>query len=234
MNREQIMKLQTYKMFEEEDTVYVERDDVLKLLEQEQQPTWVVGANGAEVAFKDVPVDKAVQICAIIGEEQQTSEDCISREWAIYIASGYCHPANIADELRKLPSVTPKGVTVTDFADKCKECGKIQKKLSEDVVSRQEVIDIINFEDKWLFDANGHNANTKIALSGLKSRVKALPSVTPQRPKGTWICIEDNPDEYHYECSECGHHMNWIDESDRYCPSCGCQMDGDKEDSDGS
>ena len=32
---EQIMKLQTYKMFEGEDTVYVERDDVLKLLEQE-------------------------------------------------------------------------------------------------------------------------------------------------------------------------------------------------------
>ena len=31
---EQIMKLQTYKMFEGEDTVYVERDDVLKLLEQ--------------------------------------------------------------------------------------------------------------------------------------------------------------------------------------------------------
>ena len=32
---EQIMKLQTYKMFEGEDTVYVERDNVLKLLEQE-------------------------------------------------------------------------------------------------------------------------------------------------------------------------------------------------------
>ena len=32
--KEQIMKLQTYKMYEGEDTVYVERDDVLKLLEQ--------------------------------------------------------------------------------------------------------------------------------------------------------------------------------------------------------
>lgn len=36
---EQIMKLQTYKMFEGEDTVYVERDNVLKLLEQE--PNWI-------------------------------------------------------------------------------------------------------------------------------------------------------------------------------------------------
>ena len=32
--KEQIMKLQTYKMYEGEDTVYVERDDVLKALEQ--------------------------------------------------------------------------------------------------------------------------------------------------------------------------------------------------------
>ena len=30
--------------------------------------------------------------------------DLISREEAIKIASGYCHPANIADELAKLPS----------------------------------------------------------------------------------------------------------------------------------
>lgn len=33
--KNQIMKLQTYKMYEDEDTVYVERDDVLKLLEQQ-------------------------------------------------------------------------------------------------------------------------------------------------------------------------------------------------------
>lgn len=30
--------------------------------------------------------------------------DTISRQAAIDVASGYCHPANIADELRKLPS----------------------------------------------------------------------------------------------------------------------------------
>ena len=33
--KEKIMKLQTYKMYEGEDTVYVERDDVLKVLEQQ-------------------------------------------------------------------------------------------------------------------------------------------------------------------------------------------------------
>ena len=34
--------------------------------------------------------------------------DLISRRAAIDVASGYCHPANIADELRKLPSAQPE------------------------------------------------------------------------------------------------------------------------------
>lgn len=34
--------------------------------------------------------------------------DLISRQAAIDIASGYCHPANIAKELAKLPSAQPE------------------------------------------------------------------------------------------------------------------------------
>jgi hypothetical protein len=34
--------------------------------------------------------------------------DLISRQAAIYIASGYCHHANIAKELAKLPSAGPE------------------------------------------------------------------------------------------------------------------------------
>ncbi len=34
----------------------------------EQEITWVTGAEGAKVAFKDVPVDKVVRICEILGE----------------------------------------------------------------------------------------------------------------------------------------------------------------------
>ena len=34
--------------------------------------------------------------------------DTIYRTEAIKVASGYCHPANIADELRKLPPAQPK------------------------------------------------------------------------------------------------------------------------------
>jgi hypothetical protein len=45
---------------------------------------------------------------AIKALEQQSCEDAISRQAAIRIASGYCHPANIADELAKLPPAQPE------------------------------------------------------------------------------------------------------------------------------
>ena len=41
--------------------------------------------------------------------------DLIDRQAAIDVASGYCHPANIADELRKLPSAQPEII-------RCKDC----------------------------------------------------------------------------------------------------------------
>lgn len=42
--------------------------------------------------------------------------DLISRQDAIRIASGYCHPANIAEELAKLPSADVVEVV------RCKDC----------------------------------------------------------------------------------------------------------------
>lgn len=72
-----------------------------------------------------------------------------------------------------LPSVTPQ--TVTEFADKCKECGKmLNDKLrmnlaetSQDCISRQKALDC--FEQ----------TNTR---QGAKYAIETLPSVTPERP----------------------------------------------------
>lgn len=67
--------------------------------------------------------------------ESQPCEDCISREQAVYVASGYCAPQNIADELRKLPSVKPQpkmghwiDVENLDSAlwHECSECGETE------------------------------------------------------------------------------------------------------------
>ena len=38
-----------------------------------------------------------------------------------------CRKIVFADDIENIPSVIPKGVTVTDFADKCRECGKQKK-----------------------------------------------------------------------------------------------------------
>ena len=72
--------------------------------------------------------------------EQQPCEDCISRTSVFEILGSlmsipYDFDRRITekdvsesmDEIRNLSSVTPKGVTVTDFADKCRECGKMKK-----------------------------------------------------------------------------------------------------------
>lgn len=47
-------------------------------------------------------------------------DDLISREAAIDVASGYCHPANIAKELAKLPSAQPEIILCKD----CKHYGE--------------------------------------------------------------------------------------------------------------
>ena len=49
-----------------------------------------------------------------------------------------------------------------------------------DVISRQAVLDIINFEDKWLLGAKSHNVDTKTAFWAMKSKIFNLPSVTPE------------------------------------------------------
>ena len=69
--------------------------------------------------------------------EEKMHDDLISRAEAIRIASGYCYPANVADELRKLPSVqktgnwTDKSIFYSEEEQidlwqtcQCSECGR--------------------------------------------------------------------------------------------------------------
>ena len=47
----------------------------------------------------------------------------------------------------------------------------------EDAVSRQAVLDIVKFEENWLFDAKSNNADTDIAFSGIRTQVAKLSPV---------------------------------------------------------
>lgn len=82
---------------------------------------------------------------AIKALEQQPCDDCISRadildaietwdkfginaeqkliRWQDHYVP-YVHLDDVRHAVANMPSVTPKGVTITDFADRCRECGK--------------------------------------------------------------------------------------------------------------
>lgn len=77
-------------------------------------------------------------------EEQEPCEDCISRravldmticegiscdECSFNICENGKSGCLLDERIRKLPSVTPKSETVTEFADRCRECGARYGKL---------------------------------------------------------------------------------------------------------
>jgi hypothetical protein len=75
---------------------------------------------------------------AIKALEKELCEDCVSRKkleklkkWRLSYDNNTTIPKSDIfvklTDIRALPPVTPKGVTVTDFADKCRECGKQRK-----------------------------------------------------------------------------------------------------------
>ena len=57
----------------------------------------------------------------------------------------------------------------------------LEQEPCSDAISRKAVLDIINFEDKWLQDAKSHNVDTKMAFWTIKSKISELASVNPNR-----------------------------------------------------
>ena len=128
---------------------------------------------------------------AIKALEQQPCEDCISRQAVIILIdeASEMHPYKVVGDsdtysnynqgwsdacdwlyanIEGVPSVKPQ--TVTEFADKCKECGKIQNELSKDAVSRKAVIRLVEQYPNIIGNR----------CSGLIADIKHLPSVIPQ------------------------------------------------------
>jgi len=63
--------------------------------------------------------------------EQEPCEDCISRQAVFELIDFYDGQNqqhftvdNLRDDVENVLPVIPKGVTITDFADKCRECGR--------------------------------------------------------------------------------------------------------------
>lgn len=133
---------------------------------------------------------------------QEPCEDAISRADAIRVASGYCHPSNIAKELTRLQSVQSK----------LTEC--------EDAISRQAVLSIAKEDCETAI----------IPYRRFVKDITTLPSVKSPRKKGKWINksrISGCGVRFvASECTCCG--KKTFFDCDQlvynYCPNCGAEM----------
>ena len=99
-------------------------------------------------AFHNADTDELIAVCVLPTEKEfehlewllknhykkESCDDAIDRSKAIMIASGYCHPANVAKQLAKLPPVTPQPKT-----GHCKDC----KYFEYDSVAKVDGIPLI-------------------------------------------------------------------------------------------
>ena len=123
------------------------------------------------------------------------------------------------------------GTTGTDHCEK--DCVRVaiqalQKEPSEDCISRQRVLDIVEF------NRNSYDGND--AVVWIEREIKELPSVQPEPKTGHWITrIDDKGQFIGYKCSKCGGKKigdegEWVELIDykyQYCPNCGAKMEAE-------
>ena len=90
------------------------------------------------------------------------------------------------------------------LADEAKQMAiqALQAQADGDLVSRQAVLDVINFEDIWLTDTKIHNLDTKIAFTWMYKAINNLPTwetteaVIKRSGFLKFIAENMNPNEY--------------------------------------
>lgn len=94
-----------------------------------------------------------------------------------------------------------------------------------DLIDRQAVLDIFD-----VIKEEYPQIYTAIEVS-----IRMLPSVTPTERTGHWIEKEDFNGDTYYDCSECGESFCLMDGTPtdnlyNFCPNCGADMRGTKND----
>lgn len=203
----------------------VDRVKIRKMGTQESKLYWRDEVLDQYKWERDIAIQQLKELGYGFGQEPKTYGDTISRQAAIDVASRECHEwrgifSDIEQGLKELPSVQS-------------ELAKYSPKLDNEngeLISRQEAIDVLS---EFLSDREGGN---KIWWKPVaESIVNALPSAEPSRKSGKWIWCGN-----HHICSECDEWAltRWDeDECDEvdiltdFCPNCGVDMRGGKNES---
>ncbi len=100
------------------------------------------------VGFDDDDIEAIDFVINLLKKEP--NDDCISRtetlnkmnelvaKYIPIMPVGWTLPLNISKMIIDMPPVEPKGVTITDFADRCRECGKIKSSIAQDWIPASE------------------------------------------------------------------------------------------------
>ena len=116
---------------------------------------------------------------AIKALEQEPCEDAISRKQAIYVASGYCHPANVARELAKLPSVNPQ--PCEDAISRQAALGCCRNEWEEEVEIRLKSLPPVNPQPK-----TGHCKDCKYFEYDSVAKVDGIPLIVAHEICSRW------------------------------------------------
>lgn len=118
---------------------------------------------------------------------------------------------------KALDEITYEGKTIREWVEII-----AKQQPCEDCISR-EAVEKITWEEPSYDDALN-------VLTEVRDKVKALPPVKPQRPKGRWIEQTDKNKKLYgwFYCSECGAVLGRVDGAN-YCSECGAEMEGSNE-----
>ena len=139
----------------------------------------------------------------------QLTTDAISRHGvsAWLDNMGYSKLADVIMDEKRFPPVQPETAERT--------MGTAQNVSDEDLISRKAAMNRIDEALARVFvDSRGCG----------EYALRKLPSVKPERERGHWVGIDDEPCET-WECDRCGCIQECFDgEQPNYCPQCGADM----------
>ena len=163
---------------------------------------------------EDGIVRRICNSCAFLKEglHAEPCEDCISRLAALHAVEEGLSYVEVENAIKALPSVKPIAENAT---------------TTEDCVSRDNVLDMLNQIDISVYDGDGFQKEEWVAFAN------HIPSVKPIRPKGKWIHWDENEYGETAECSECKDVFyacdgGRVEDIYNYCPNCGAEMEVEK------